>query len=94
MLGVSGLPLYEVVFGRQQPLAGLPSKVARVSEDVMEFQQRMESLDSLVGKHQDAEHRVWCKFINAKRKYKPVFETSSKMWPRRPASLSAGLPSV
>ena len=41
MPGVSGLSPYEIVSGRQQPLAGLPYEVPRVCEDAVEFCKRM-----------------------------------------------------
>ena len=42
---VSGLSPYEIVYGRQRPLAGLPYEVPRVCEDAVEFFKRMEELD-------------------------------------------------
>ena len=51
MLGVSGLSPYEIVYGRQRPLAGLPYEVPRVYEDAVEFFKRMEELDERVAKH-------------------------------------------
>ena len=65
MLGVSGLSPYEIVYGRQRPLAGLPCEVPRVCEDVVEFFKRMEDLDQKVAKHLDDEHRTRCELINA-----------------------------
>jgi transposase InsO family protein len=94
MPGVSGLSPYEIVYGRQRPLAGLPYEVPRVSEDAVDFFHRMEALDAKVAKHLDEEHRTRCKSVNASRKHKPIYAMGSKVWFKRPASLSAGLHSV
>ena len=94
MSGVSGLSPYEIVYGRQRPLAGLPYEVPRVCEDAVEFFKRMEELDQRVAKHLDDEHRTRCELINASRKTKPIYPNGSKVWFKRPAGLSTGLQSV
>ena len=94
MPGVSGLSPYEIVYGRQRPLAGLPYEVPRVCEDAVEFFKRMEELDQRVAKHLDDEHRTRCELINAGRKEKLIYPNGSKVWFKQPASLSAGLHSV
>ena len=60
MPGVSGLSPYEIVFGRQWPLAGLPYSVPKVSEDAIEFFKRMEGMDKRVAKklHEEHDRRV------------------------------------
>ena len=45
MPGVSGLSPYEIVYGRQRPLAGLPYSTPKGSEDAIEFFKRMERMD-------------------------------------------------
>ena len=42
----------------------------------------------------EAEHRTRCEATNATRKLKPIYAVGSKVWFRRPASLSAGFYSV
>jgi hypothetical protein len=48
---VSGLSPYEILYGRQRPLGGLPYEPSRVSEDAGEFMARMKELDKRVARH-------------------------------------------
>ena len=94
MPGVSGLSPYEIVYGRQRPLAGLPYSIPKVSEDVVEFFKIMESMDKRVARKLNEEHERRVSKINQSRKEKPLYELEDKVWFKRPAGLTAGLVSV
>ena len=63
-------------------------------EDAVEFCNQMKELDEKVAEHLDSEHRTRCELINASRKSKAIYPHGTKVWFKRPASLSAGLYSV
>ena len=64
MRGVSGLSPYEIVYGRQRPLAGLPYSTPKVSDDAIEFFKRMERMDERVARKLNEEHERRVEQIN------------------------------
>ena len=91
MPGVNGL--YEIVYGRYRPLAGLPYQAPRVSEDAVEYFDRMRQLDHNVAKHLDAIHQKQVDWKNRNRHHKPEYVVGERVWFRRPMDLAAGLQS-
>ena len=65
-----------------------------MSENTVDFLHRMEAMDAKVARHLEAEHRTRCEATNAKHKHKQIYAVGSKVWFRRPTSLSTGLYSV
>ena len=57
MEGPSGLTPYQIVFGRERSLAGLPFTPTRECEDAESFFKRMEEQDQLVAEHLNEVHK-------------------------------------
>ena len=85
-------PIY-AIYGRYRPLAGLPYQAPRVSEDAVEYFDRMQQLDDNVAKHLDAIHQKQVDWKNRNRHHKPKYVVGERVWFRRPMDLAAGLQS-
>jgi len=80
--GESGLSPYEVVFGRQRPLQGLPYQPPLEAEDAVVFLDRMREVDKHVSAHLNSLHAKRWAQINAKRREPPPFAIGAKVWYR------------
>jgi transposase InsO family protein len=56
LVGEAGLSPYQIMFGRDRPLAGIPYSPERECEDALEFFRRMERIDRMVSSHLGALH--------------------------------------
>ena len=91
--GPTGLSPYEIVYGRERPMKGLPYSPPKEAEDAVKFFERMEKLREMVAKYLNHLHRRATDYVNRKRLDKPVFKVGEKVWYRRPPDLSANLQS-
>jgi len=91
--GPTGLTPYEIVYGRERPMKGLPYTPPREAEDAIRFFDRMEKLREKVAKHLNHLHERAAEYINKKRQEKPIYKVEDKVWYLRPQDLSANLQS-
>ena len=82
--GEGGLSPYEILFGRQRPLAGIPYQPPKECEDAREFFERMHQLDQKISDTLNMTHQKSSSRENSKRKLKASFSPGDKVWYRRP----------
>ena len=87
-----GLTPYEVVFGRERHMSGLPYQSMRECPDAEEFFSHMEMIDRLVAKHWNESHRKLEERVNAHRSPlvshgRGAFEVGSWVWVLRPKAI-------
>ena len=82
--GQVGLSPYEIMFGRQRPMAGLPYTPVRQCEDAKEFMDRMKEVDVMVAEQLNVLHKKQARSINSKRRIPKPLELGDKVWYRRP----------
>jgi hypothetical protein len=82
--GESGLSPYEILFGRERPLAGVPYTPPRECEDAQEFFRRMKDIDERVARVLNKKHEEEAKRINKGRKELKPLEMGTLVWYRRP----------
>jgi hypothetical protein len=91
--GQSGLSPYEIVFGRNMPLAGLPLPISREAEEASDFFARMSKLDEEIAEKLNALHLQRFETLNSQRAEKPILNIGQKVWFLRPANLESNLKS-
>jgi len=91
--GPTGLSPYEIVYGRQRPMKGLPYKPPIEAEDATRFFSRMEKLMAKVAEQLNEMHKKAAEYINEKRKNKSIYGVGEKVWYMRPQDKSANLQS-
>ena len=69
--GEHGLSPYEIVFGRERPLGGMPYRVVRETFEATEFLDKMDQLRQLVAEKATEAHEKRAKAINGHRKDPP-----------------------
>ena len=69
--GESGLSPYEIVFGRHRPMAGLPYRPPKESEDATSFLERIKKQDAVVATQLNEIHRKRAEGVNKKRREPP-----------------------
>lgn len=79
-VGEYGVSPYELVFGRERNLAGIPWQPVRECAETAEFLARMEAVDKKVAFAINEAHRKVQNRVNAKRKPKALFEEGSWVW--------------
>ena len=77
--GESGLTPYEIVFGRQRPLAGIPYRPEREAEGATAFLKKMEEQDRWVSKVLQEQQARRANQENKKRKEPSPLPTGSKV---------------
>jgi hypothetical protein len=82
--GVTGLSPYEILFGRERPLANAPYVPERECEDATQFMERMAEVDRKVAQLLNERHRKEMDRLNKGRKVLQPFTTGDKVWYRRP----------
>ena len=82
--GESGLSPYEILFGRERPLAGLPYTPAKECEDAQQFFRRMGEIDQKVADALNRAHSAQAQRINQGRKEMQPFKIGDVVWYRRP----------
>jgi hypothetical protein len=80
--GEAGISPYEIVFGRQRALQGLPHSPPREAEGASQFMQRMRAQDERIAAKLNALHNTRWSRINAKRMEPPPFAIGDLVWYR------------
>jgi len=80
--GPTGLSPYEIVFGRQRGMAGIPYQPEREAEDASQFLNRIRELDAQVAKEFDRKHLEQMNAVNRNRREPPSFAVGAKVWYR------------
>jgi len=82
--GESGMSPYQILFGRDRPLAGLPYSLPKDCEDAQAFFQRMSVLDQKVAQTLNQMHERQADRVNKTRSDMSPLPVGSKVWYRRP----------
>jgi hypothetical protein len=80
MVGDFGVSPYELVFGRERSLAGIPWQPIRECAESEDFLRRMEAVDKKIAFALNEAHRKVQERVNSKRKPKAPFEDGSWVW--------------
>lgn len=83
-VGESGLSPYQIVFGRDRPMANLPYRPTRECEDATDFFEKQRQTDEKVAKVLNEKHAHRQEVINAKRRDWDPFDLGTYVWYRRP----------
>ena len=84
--GEGGLSPYEVVFGRQRPLGGIPYVPLRRAEEAEEFFARIREQELAVSKNLNDLHAKRAAYENQSRPNPPAFASGDKVWYKRPTA--------
>jgi hypothetical protein len=82
--GEGGYTPYQIIFGRDRPLGGVPYIPSRSSEDAQEFVKRVKEVEQAVAQTLNQKHQKQAEQVNKGRKDPPRFRTDDKVWYRRP----------
>ena len=80
----TGLSPYQILFGRERPLANVPYQPSRECEDAKQFFDRMKEIDEKVSRELNERHTKLAARINASRKETETYQVGMKVWYRRP----------
>ena len=84
-LGEAGLSPYQILFGRERPLAGVPYQPPVECEDAQAFLERQKVVDRVVARLLNEKHlkkEVW---VNQNRVQPPPFLVRDLLWYQRSA---------
>ena len=84
---ITGLSPYEIVFGRERSLAGLPWRPPRECLEAQDFFDHMREIDISVAQAINDAHQALAEKLNAKRKNRPPYEIDEWVWYARPKSV-------
>ena len=87
MVGEAGLSPYEIVFGRERNLPGIPSQAVRWSEEAHAYMERMNARDGRIAALLNAKHARAQAYANASRRSGTGFEVGQFVWVVRPRSV-------
>ena len=79
-----GVTPYELVFGRERNLAGIPRQPVHDCREAEEFVERMKALDTKMALALNEAHKKDQAERNRRRKPKPPFSANSWVWLLRP----------
>ena len=82
--GISGLSPYEILFGRERPLANAPYSPDRECEDATDFFNRMRERDEKVAQVINERHKKEMEELNKARRVQKPLVPGDKVWYRRP----------
>lgn len=82
--GDTGLSPYEILFGRQRPLAGRPYHPPRVADDAKAFVEKMEETDRYIAEFSNWRNQKDTERINRDRKPFPRLSIDQIVWVQRP----------
>ena len=80
LVGDWGVSPYELVFGRERNLAGIPLQPVRECAEAEQFLAHMEAVDKKVAHALNEAHQKIQSRVNSKRKPKAPFEDGSWVW--------------
>ena len=78
---------YEIVFGRERSLGGLPRVSQHECMEASEWLDRMHKIDSQVAKALNDAHQVLQSRLNANRRERPPYHPGEWVWYLRPKSV-------
>ena len=84
---LTNLSPYEIVFGRERSLAGLPWDTLRECPEAESFFEDMRGIDERVAFFLNEAHAKWAERVNAKRSEGPKYEVGDWVWYLRPRSV-------
>ena len=87
-VGESGYSPYQLLFGRERGLGGLPHDPARLSEDARNFVQRMAQLDQLVAEKMNEIHAKQAQYGSKGQVEKQGYRGGDMVWVLRPRHLA------
>ena len=82
--GVSGLSPYEILFGRERPLASVPYTPERECEDATDFFESMRRIDKTVAQALNERHAKEMERTSKTRRMQPPLAPGDKVCYRRP----------
>ena len=82
--GEAGFSPYQILFGRERPLAGLPYQPPVVCEDAKVFFERQKIVDQAVAKLLNDKHLKKEAWLNQRRTEQPPFLVRDLVWYFRP----------
>ena len=82
--GEGGLSPYQILFGRDRPLGGLPYQPPHSCEDAIDFFHRMQKVDEAVASRLNDMHAKQMARLNVSRKSSQVFQVGDIVWYLRP----------
>jgi len=91
--GESGLSPYEIFFGRERPLGGMPYKPPKECEDSKQFFRRMSKIERLVAEKLNELHEKQTQRINQSRKKLPPLQIGEQILYRPPVNTGEKLDS-
>ena len=87
-MGPSGLTPYQILLGRDRPLAGIPYQPLRTCSDALEFFDRVEWMDRKVSNIVNAQHLQVQTRHNAKINPRPKFAEGDYVWHIKPTGVT------
>jgi hypothetical protein len=82
--GESGLSPYQILFGRERPLSGVPYEPPKECEDALQFFRKMQDIDKKVSEALNRQHEIQAKRVNLSRKEMEPIEIGTQVWYKRP----------
>ncbi len=82
--GDTGLTPYEILFGRERPLAGRPYRPPRFADDAKAFVERLADIDKKVAEILNTRNQKDTERLNRSRKAFPRLKVGQRVWVRRP----------
>ena len=82
--GVSGLSPYEIMFGRDRPMANIPLPQLRQCDSAMRFFQQQKEKDEKVARILNEIHEKATERYNATKRTPEVFQAGDTVWYKRP----------
>ena len=82
--GQSGLSPYQILYGRDRPMAGIPYKPPKVMPDAMAFFKSQREMDAKIAKTMGDLHVKRAEQVNAHRREASALQPGDKVWWLRP----------
>jgi hypothetical protein len=83
--GPTGYSAYQLAFGRDRPLAGVPRQPPRIAEDALDFLERMEDLRKSAARQLEVMHQRDADLMAQWRTRRVEFKAGDRVWYHRPA---------
>lgn len=83
--GPTGYSAYQLAYGRDRPLAGVPSQPPRIAHDAQVFLQRMEDMREAAARQLEVMHQRDADLMAQWRRRKVEFKAADRVWYHRPA---------
>jgi hypothetical protein len=86
-VGEAGLSPYQILMGRERPLAGLPYTSNRECPEAHEYFDHIQEIDKQVAKRLEATHAAAQQRHNSKIRVRPPFQIGDTVWVKKPPQL-------